>query len=361
MKKNIAIGVLAVLSLALLGMEAARYFGSVDESATPEDQARENNRRVLTGLEARMAKMQEDLLERDEELARLRNAIGRQDQPDVQAGAMPSAVQRPPERMDDEVAEAAAEPLAGLSEQIAGLLSNTNLLKSMIAQGMRGALTSESLELEYGDFFRELGLNDEQVAAALELLKNRNPLASIAGIEALAGDDEDTFGNQMRELLGEDGYEAYKRFDETRNARQMVSGFQNFLADKNLALDDAQRGRLVEMFHQTGAAYDGNELGGGLTFSMNGADGAPMGETIDDSLDKLVVKYDQLAKQAGDLLDDGQAQQLRAYLDAQLERKEMEGDIARNILPALNLNGIEGFPVQGSVQVIAAPSVVVPE
>jgi len=231
------------------------------------------------------------------------------------------------------------------------------------------------MEQEYSDFFRGLGLNDEQVAAALAMMKKRSRLAVLSNLDVLSTEGGDTpqvyvdgepvdaegLEREMRELLGDDGYETFQRFDETRAARRTVNGFEDFLRNKDLSLDDDQRGRLVDMFHATGAAHDGNELGGGLTFSMGASEGGAADESIENSLDNLVVKYDQLAKDAESVLDDEQSNQFRDYLDAQLQRKEMEGDIARRLLPALNLEGIDGLPVQGSVQVIAAPPVVVEE
>lgn len=362
MKKNIAIAVLSVVCLALLIGEVCRLVALGPAPAgPPEKDALESRQRVLADLEVRMQRLQTRLDERDAELADLRSVIGGHDKPDDLAEAMPSAVTRPVARVADDTAEDAAEPLAGLGKQIAGLLSNTNFLQSMIAQGLRGGRVAQDMERDYKDFFGKLGLSDEQIAKAMEWVGRHNRLASIPGLDDLPADGDDAFEEQMRELLGADGYEEYQRFNETRKARRMVNRFQGFLADEELSIGDDQRERLINMFHQAGAADDGNDLGGGLTFSLNADEGSAAGENIENSLDSLVVKYDQLADDADDVLDAKQSAQFRQFLDRQLERKEMEGDIARSLMPALKMEGIEGLPAQGSVQVIAAPPVVVGE
>ncbi len=374
MKKNIVIAVLGVLCLTLLAIEAGRIVVSRIAAVNRRRDALDSRMRVLSDLEARLRTLEARLGERDEELARLRNAIGRHDAPDQPAAAMPSAVQRPPVAAEDDVAEEAVAPLDGLGEKIAGMLKDTNFLQSVMAQGLRSARTAGRVDREYRDFFTKRGLNEEQIARAMELVRKRDRLAVLPGLGELGqeggvvstrqiGGDTDEGGrdNELREMLGEEGYGEFERFHETRNARRMVNQFQDYLAADNLAIDDTQREELIDMFHATGAAYDGNDLSGGLTFSMNSGDEGSLEENIDNSLDKLVVKYDRLAGDASRVLSDGQSERLRSFLDQQLERKEMEGDMARNILPAIKIEGIEGLPVQGSVQVIAAPPVVVEE
>lgn len=366
--KKTALTVLLALGCVGLG---ALYLVERGRRPARADEPRPAIPNATAGDTDRVKQLEAELEEREIELAGLRRELtADHGEDEVVVVDVPGAGD------DDEVvteqAAAAAtnlpKGLAGMIQQaISSALGATNMgtaasLRELMDGAASGSPSRQRRLAIYEDLIKSLGLDEEKAAAFRELLSKQSGGISfrVMGadgelhdeLEGMLGSLSGRQDSAIRELLGDEDFAKYQSFAETESARMVVSEFEDRLSADNLALGEDQRNALIELFQsvRTVDQEGATDLNDGLSFNLDGEQ--PLDDKVEGSLDSLVARYDAVAKDAEAVLSDEQSANLRSYLNQKLEHKEMEGELAREFLNNVNIQGIPGGAVQGSVRVM---------
>ena len=146
-------------------------------------------------------------------------------------------------------------PLKG----IGAMFKNPEMRKMIEAQ--QKAVMGPMIAKQYSDLFQQLNLTPEQRDALETLLQNKQ-LAGVnsgmsllddsldasqrATLEAQMKSQNEDFENQLKQLLGDDNYQAYQAYNKTIPARTTVNQFTDQLAGTPNALSADQQQQMIQ-------------------------------------------------------------------------------------------------------------------
>ena len=208
-------------------------------------------------------------------------------------------------------------------------------MKKMIKAQQKVAI-GPLLDKMYGDMFKELNLTPEQTKEVKELLEKKLLTASEMGIAMLDGNmdsaeraelskqvkaETDAADAKIKEVLGEDGYKEYKKYESTVNDRVSLSSFRDQIAGGENALSSAQEKQLIEAMQQERTSFkwttDPNR------FNSNPGDPAFAELFTEDRMSKLFEEQKLLNQQylarAQSILTPAQFAQYTKFQESQLE------------------------------------------
>jgi hypothetical protein len=186
-------------------------------------------------------------------------------------------------------------------------------------------------DMQYGELFKELDLSPEETGRIKDLLYEEDIALQVLLLEY--GDTSNLTVKQLEEirqrnreihedlesnietLLGESDYAAYRTFMATRNERDRIDEFSEYL-DPNESLTGAQKKSLVEAMHEAvkQVEYEKSEdvASGQLQFYDE--------ENITRVLSNYSRTNDAYLKAAAGMLSASQLKQFKAHLEEETER-----------------------------------------
>jgi len=144
------------------------------------------------------------------------------------------------------------------SNPLAGMFDDPKM-KAMIKKQSE-AMMGPMVEKNYGAFIKEHNLPPEQSKALKELLKNKMMAGAEIGMSMLSGDmdeakrkemtdqikrDTDAADAQIKELLGDENYAAFEKYEKTTGERMAVGQFKDQLTGSDSPLTGEQEQQLI--------------------------------------------------------------------------------------------------------------------
>lgn len=169
----------------------------------------------------------------------------------------------------------------GFGEMISKMWSDPEMKKMMRQQ------QAMALRMMYGDLIKELGLSEQEADNFYEALSERTMAQQEAGMAMMNGrkDDgslmeqgkkmtsiEEKHGAKLREMLGNDGYAAFQKYEKSVGERMMMQQFEQQFSASGAPLEPEQRQQLLqamteERLKTPATAYDptSKDVAGQLT------------------------------------------------------------------------------------------------
>ncbi len=190
------------------------------------------------------------------------------------------------------------------------------------------------LDMTYQAMFDALDLTDEQEAQLKDLLLEKQMAQVELGLEMMNGDLTDEqredvtarieaataeYDKAIRDLIGDEDYEWYEAYEETKNERMQLMMFNQSLAADNRLSVEQQDALTLAMFSARSEFKSLNDLQNPNTVDP----GQFNPEQIDQILADMRAVYEQYLLRAESILTPQQLEQFRAYLDQQRGMQEM--------------------------------------
>lgn len=155
-------------------------------------------------------------------------------------------------------------PLKGLT----AMFKSPEMRKMIEAQ--QKTMMGPIIAKQYSDLFKQLNLTPEQTDALKTLLQNKQLASANSGMSLLDDslDDSqraslaaqiksqnDDIENQIKQLLGDDNYQAYQAYNKTISARTTVNQFMDQVAGTPNALSTDQQQQLIQAMTQANNNY----------------------------------------------------------------------------------------------------------
>lgn len=327
-------GILVLLAAA--GLVAAGWMGGIQRTPAgppPSQAAPGEHRARMAALQAQIESLQQQIDERDLQIAGLRRRLDQAMKRD--AAAAPDL----PDALRFRVPDAAGETevtvdMQTIQERMREAMESPEM-KQLMESGRRLGIT-RMVERRYADLIGALGLDGEAASHLMDFLVERN-MASTQGWlpfgAANAGQEAAevaAIDQQIRAFLGEEQFQVYRRFEETIDARRDVGWFERRLSGLDSSLTDAQREQLVDVFHRYGDNRD--DAGQWMRALTN--EPTPDGSYaagVEESLDETQARYQAILNSAENFLEDDQLQSLVGYLNEQMRQREMQAGIASQL------------------------------
>ncbi|NOS72580.1 MAG: hypothetical protein HOP33_22000 [Verrucomicrobia bacterium] len=149
------------------------------------------------------------------------------------------------------------------SNPLAGMFSDPKM-KAMIkkqSEAMMGPMVDKS----YSAFIKEQNLSPEQSAALKDILKKKMMAGAEMGMSMMSGDldeakrkeiadqiktDTEAADAQIKELLGEDNYAAFEKYEKSTGERVVVGQFKDQLSGSDNLLTASQEQQLIQAMNQ---------------------------------------------------------------------------------------------------------------
>jgi len=210
----------------------------------------------------------------------------------------------------------------------------SNMMKNPAMKEMVRSQQKSLLDMTYQAMFDALDLTDDQEAKLKDLLLEKQMKQVDLGLEMMDGDltgeqREDVnarieaanaeYDKAIKDLLGEEDYDWYKAYEDTKNERMQLMMFNQSLAEDNRLTVDQQDALTLAMFDARSEFKSLNQLNNSNT--MNPGQFTP--EQIDALIRDLRAVADQYIERATPILTPQQLEQFRAYLDQQRGMQEM--------------------------------------
>lgn len=251
----------------------------------------------LAAARARQVKLEQELAAARHELTELRK----------QTPAAPPAAEAPAPREPGQPAR--------LIEAFASALESPDMQEMMNVQ------VRMQLDQTYGEFLGGMALNEEETNRLKDLLAARNLSVMSHGLKHLRGEgsgDDDVAGDvesynaRIRELLGDDGYALFERYEQTQPERMQVDQFKSRLPG-DLALDWETQDRLI------GALADARLSMPDISGVVEAADGAmaPTPEMFTRSVEYIDALNQRYLEEAAGILDPAQYEAFRQSVEQQ--------------------------------------------
>ncbi len=210
-------------------------------------------------------------------------------------------------------------------------------MREMI-KSQQKAVMGPMIQKQYAALFDQLGLSPEQSASFKELLQNKMLAGADAGMSMM--DDSldatqradlakqikaqsDDYDNQIKQMLGDQNYDAYKAYEKLAPDRMAVSQFGDQLGSGDMALNTQQQDALTQALNE---ARIGFHWTADLNQGQSGANSADfLSRLTEDNIAKFATEREQFDEQfltrAAQILT---AQQLAAYQDFQKTQRQMQ-------------------------------------
>ena len=215
------------------------------------------------------------------------------------------------------------------------------LLSSLMESGLasRTGRRAPSKRDKYAPLLEALGLSGKDADDLLALLNGSNFL-----IPSLANSNDE----KIKELLGEDGFAAYKEYEKELPSRLFVDDFATDLSEAGLALSDEQYAAMLKLDPD---AVKGVPLSySPMSITLNGSSGN-VEEMVDGAVAKVVDDFSSTLDHAEGILTEGQMEVFDGYLGERLQQKEMAAEVAETILPnVISAEMLKGLGANGEMK-----------
>lgn len=248
--KNVAIGILLVVSVALGGLWVQKNHQATQAAAR------------LEALQKEVTELQASIAQRDERAASLRAKLEQSVvESAVNAGQAAQLSQALTNRLQ---AVARADTNAKPANPFAEMFKNPEM-RELIKKQQQTAMAG-IIDKNYADFLRSQPLSPEQASALKELITRKMAVGADLGMEMMSGEltaaqradltkriksDTDAITAEIKNFLGADNYAAFESYEKSLPDRMAVSGFKDQLAGGEMALTGDQEQQLIQaMAHE---------------------------------------------------------------------------------------------------------------
>ena len=337
MKQNILISVLAVAAIAFAGLWIAKDKGG---DPAPEAKAFDTSG-TLEALERDLQKMKAKNAELEIEMASMRRdkSDGAAEPLSVTAEASAGDSE-----LDDLFGEGVDESASSSRDAEIGKALTTFIgnLSNMFSEGENGEpnemskVWRDSMQIEnrrrvareYGDLLSRFDLTLEDRERFIDLLASRGGGGGGWGRWGRGGrgneEKRQQAESEIESFLGDEGYAAYRDFEDTKYARGRVGDFEKELGN-GLAMSEEQRDSMVGMFG------DMEEFGNNFRREAWNQEGSTEERqaAMDARLDELEQRYNKMVNDASEVLDAQQVEALATHLDTNLQRVEKQVEMGQ--------------------------------
>jgi hypothetical protein len=237
--------------------------------------------------------------------------------------------------------ETAANALGGFGKMISKFLTDPKMREAMRPQQMMG------VKMLYGDLAKELGLAPDKANQVMEILADRQMAMTSRGVAAL-GDDatsgtledaaadvtdtRDEFDEQLKGLLGEDGFAKLSEYERTAGERFALNQYKQSFSASGLPLNDAQSDQLLsimkqERLNQPPSPFDpgGRDIGGALKAIQSD-------EAINAAMSNQEAMNRRVLSRSREVLTPDQMAQFEQIQKQQLDMVKMGAQMGRAFL-----------------------------
>ena len=247
--KNVAIGILLVVSVALGGLWIQKSRQATQAAAQ------------LEALQKEVTELQASIGQREERAVILRAKLEQSVvESAINAGQAAQLSQALTNRLQ---AAARADTNAKPVNPLAEMFKNPEM-REMIKQQQQTAMAG-IIDKNYEDFLKTQPLSPEQASALKELITRKMAVGADLGMEMMSGEltaeqraeltkriksDTDAITAEIKDFLGADNYAAFETYEKSLPDRMAVSGFKDQLAGGEMALIGDQEQQLIQAMSQ---------------------------------------------------------------------------------------------------------------
>lgn len=244
--KNVIIGILLVASIALGGLLIQKNISATTQEAE------------LARARKELAELRSSLTEAEENAARISAKLESVNQQAFTSAAAASrlshALSNQPAMKTDGATN--AKP----SNPLAEMFKNPEM-RDMIKKQQR-AVMSTMLDKNYAEFFKSMNLTSEQAETMKGLILDKMLSGAETGMEMMSGEMDadkraelskrmkeanEATNAKLKELLGEENYASYEKYEKSMPDRNAVSQFKGQLNDATRMNDDQERALIAAM------------------------------------------------------------------------------------------------------------------
>lgn len=216
---------------------------------------------------------------------------------------------------------------------VASMFKDPKMREMMKAQ--QKAVIGPIIDKQYADLFKQLNLKPDQAAALKDLIQNRMLAGADAGMGLMDSSldasqradlvkqvkaQTDDFNNQIKQMLGNDNYQAFQSYEKSVPDRMTVGQFSDQFAGSANALSPAQQDQLVQALSD---ARNNFSWTSGLNQQNPGMNGDMASLLTDDNIAKFEQERGQFDQQflarAQQILTPEQFAAYKDFQDAQLK------------------------------------------
>jgi hypothetical protein len=245
--KNILIVILLIATAALgawdvvqhnrLRVETARVTSAEGRLATVETQLREKSEAIENAaLSEQKAKILQDTLK--------------------QTSSASVEKSKQVEELQQSLASAKTNSMGNL---LSGMFKDPKMREMIKSQ--QKLVMGPMIDKMYGAAFQQFNLTPEQTASLKDLLEKKMSAGSDMGVSMLDSDmdaakrkelaaqvkqDTDGYDTQIKQLLGDDNYQAFQTYEKSASDRVVVGQFKDQLAGTSTPLNSAQEQQLIQ-------------------------------------------------------------------------------------------------------------------
>lgn len=317
----LSLSIIACVALGILAAEQQQKLGLKTEQLAAAQQQ----------LQAAQAELKEKAAEiEDAKLAEQKNKILQKTL--TESTSEVAAQSKKSEQLQQSLAEAKTNnPL----HSMAAIFKDPGMREMMKAQ--QKAVLGPMIAKQYADLFKQLNLTQEQSAALKELIQNRMLVGADVGMALMDDsldaskradltkqikDQTDDINNQIKQLVGDDNYQAFQSYEKTVPDRMSVGQFSDQFAGTPNALSDTQQQQLIQAMSDARNSFNWTS---GLN-QQNAAMNSDMGSLLtDDNINKFEQEREQFDNQ---FLSRAQSiltpDQLNAFKDFQVSQLKLQ-------------------------------------
>lgn len=240
-------------------------------------------------------------------------------------------------------------------QSLAAMFKNPEIRKMMEAQ--QKAVMGPMIARQYADLFKQLNLTPEQTEALKTLLQNKMLANADAGMSLMDGsldasqrdslaaqikNASQDYDNPIRQLLGDQNYQAYQAYTTTIPARTTIGQFGDQLAGTADALSPDEQQQLIQAMtdatsnYKWTAALNGQQL-------QNSGQGNPasmMANLTEDNINQAAAEGAQFDQQffltAQQILTPGQAAAFQQFQNTWRQMQTSALKMAAQMVPRSN-------------------------
>lgn len=334
MRKNKTVLIFLLLALISLAVVVTRKILQRDHPAFSVQEVSTSSLSGEQALNRRVQQLETELSQKNSEIERLRGMA-----------ADPSGKAVADAKGADDSAQVKMPVGQGQNADIQKLLGN--LLAGGLLSG-HGSRKGPSLRKKYDALFEGLGLSAQTSDAMVALLERRTPF--------LSAEEQAAIALEIKDLLGDEGYAVYQRYEHELPTRLFVDDFSSALTEAGCPLTDDQ---LAYMHKLDPAAVEKIPLSySPMSITLNSAAGANVAEMIDGAVGEAADDFSATLEHAEGVLTKEQMAIFDGYLGERLQQKENAAAVAGTLLPGIinpemlkNLGGSGG--VSSSITIIS--------
>ena len=140
-----------------------------------------------------------------------------------------------------------------------------NMMEDPAMKDMMRRQQGLAIRGRYADFFRDLGFSEEEEAAMIELLLDKEMIGTELGVKmgaTLSDEENQAIGKviweersrideEIKALLGDENLGSYEMFEDSRQERQQMNTFKQNLKGKGLELSVEAEQQLMDAMYST--------------------------------------------------------------------------------------------------------------